>query len=424
MNLRLLLTSSLLGLSLVACNGGGSAPAAIGTVGAVTVQASGTTAAVLQGATTANGVTTASLASIVTQAQLTTLGLSTAPTVAFPSGVTPAGNIAISNAIPSGVSTFSVHAPVALNASRSTESSSVSNATGLVYAFFTPTATLSLPAGSGVSFTFNLINAPTAGVNYHLAYYANGTWTADTFDKGSISGSAVTVTVTPPVAVNLAVGQTYGIALYSIPNSVDAGATAAPTTTASPGATASPSATASPRATSSPTATATPTTAPTTAATTGPTPAATGTVTTSTTLSVQASGGQIGGATATSLTVPVANSVSNLSYSIYTSKPAAVTAPTGVTTVYGYGVITPSATVTFPAGSNAVAQLIVPSPNIGLIPSGQFKLAYSVNGSTWVNGVGSSTVSGTNITLNVSNPITNVDTTLTGGQTYYIAIYQ
>jgi hypothetical protein len=150
LNLRLLLASSVLGLSLVACNGGGSAPSPTGqSIPTGTQSGSSTvyTSAISSAVQSATGVSSA------------TIGIPT-------SAGAPAGVLgAPAAAPPSGVSTLSL-----AKSGLTTQSSTVANGTALIYIPFTPSSNYTLPSSSTVSFTFGLVS-PSTSSNYHVAFY-------------------------------------------------------------------------------------------------------------------------------------------------------------------------------------------------------------------------------------------------------------
>ena len=358
MNLRLLFASTLLGVSLAACNGGGNAPAPIGPVstGPVTTTISSTALTAGQPITTGSALQAASGISSFT------------PTL--PSGLASSASNAsysVSNVAPSGVPTLKVAGPVAQSVQ---SSSTVANATDILFLNVTPTSTISLSGDYSVSFTF--ANGVTSGTSYYLAVYNGSTWTANaTGTAGSISGSTVTFSSTFPANLSLSANTPYVIALYSI---------------------------------------------------------ATPTLSTSGSVPLQISGtpvsvsGSLYNGTE-SLTLPNASVATTLGYSLSTTAPSGVTPPTsGVTTVLGYATVSPTASTSFASGSQAT---LTYTPTSGST-SGTYNLAYSLDGQTWVTGVAASTTSsGTTSTGTTTFNLTaSSAVNLTGGSTYYLALYQ
>lgn len=368
MNLRLLLTSSLLGFSLVACGGGGSTPTPLAPVNTPVTQS------VIPSITTdSNG--NAVLNPGLSNATLVALGLTGQPLIGGPpslSSIVPAGTtVAYSNFTPTSVSTF--------NDSRKTLSATVGGATGLIYTSFTAPSTFTIPKSTSLVFTFPLASV-TSGANYHLAFYNGASWQADTSDVGAYSNGNLTVAVKTPLDVTFSSGTRYAFALYSVSATSDAA---------------------------------------------GPTAIASGTTNISKTDATQVSATFSGSGTSGFLTIPVAQSIvgdGSVAYSIYSSTPTNVDPLTGngVNTVIGYGVITPKSDIIFAAGSTATAALTVSSSSF---LSGSYLLAYSTDGSTWVKGLGTYSTSGSTGTLSISTPTGN-DVTLSGSSKYYIAIYK
>ena len=377
LNIRVLVTASLIALALAACSGGGNAPAPL------TTQTLSVPSPVPNGS---NSVYTSTLTSAAQQAT----GISSS-SIAIPTadGV-PAGSLAVSAAPPTGITTFSYAGPVLLpQGQRAKKSTTLDNATALAYIGFTPSANFTLPASSPVTFSFTLVNGPQSGTDYHLAFSSAGVWSPDLTDIGTVNGSTVTITVTPPADVTLSAGSPYGIVLYSIPASVDTGASPAPS--ASP--------------TSTPIAT----------------------LSTSGTLLTGAAGasavsysGTLFGEAAEIAIPPDTVGNQSLAYTVSLTPPTGVTPPTiNVTTVYGYATVTPANTITFPAGSTVTGSLAYPT---GATPSGTFSVAYSLDGINWVYGFGSATASNGSF-VNYSYT-SSVDLTLSANTTYYLAIYQ
>jgi hypothetical protein len=368
------------------CSGNGGP----GTTGGGTIlsQASGTGTATAQGGdlgvtffNSQNGVnlglvptvsvsgSTATWTPNLSDAMLSTLGLTSNPTISGPSSlasIIPSGlGITYSTTPPGSISTFSLHK------GRSKQSATIGGATGLIYAMFTPSSAFTIPA-SPLTFTYPLAVAPSIGVDYRMAFYNGTTWTADTFDPiGTISGNSLSVTVTPPADLPLTAGTEYGMVLYTVPTSLDTASIASGTINVG---------------TSPSTATAT-----------------------------------ISGAQG-SLDLSGADSVGQIAYNVSLAAPVGVTPPTsGVTTIYGYAAIMPASTLVFPQNSTVTASLVT-DPNTVTVPGGNYFVAYSPDGVSWTNGIGTSTVNGNTVSITASNTL--ADMTLTGGRTYYLAVYQ
>jgi hypothetical protein len=387
LNIRLILASTLIGLSLVACNGGGSTPNPLGTTVTPSPSASPLATATPTATPTASpGTTTAQSAVTVTTGgvlspslsatDLAGLGLAsgTQPTISGLSGLTlpstlPA--VTYSNVLPNSVSTFG----------RRKLSTTVPGATALIYTSFTAPA-ITVPIGTSLTFSYPFATAPAADTQFNMAFFDGTTWTADTANVGVVSGSTVTVTTTALTsAYNLVSGTTYAAVLYS---SVS---TASPT----------------------PTPSATPTALPTFTPIAG-TASVSSHHPDSTSLTIDGNAG--------SVVLPQASASGSLAYSISPMAPNGVTALSGagVTSVWGYATVTPGSDITFSSGATATASLSAPA-----IPSGSYALAYSSDGTNWITGIGSSSVSGSTLTLTVTN---TADTTLSNGTSYYVALYQ
>lgn len=391
LNIRLFLASTLIGLSLVACNGGGSSPNPLGTIGGTPTPTPTPTGTATPAATVAQSVTPAVANGVLTptlsSATLAGLGLTSAPTISVPTGVTlPATlpQVTYSNAQPTSITTFGRK-----GLSRSTKqvtSLTVPGATGLIFTSFAPTSDFVLPPGASATFTYPLSTTPAVGTVYNLAFFDGNQWNADTADVGVVSGNTVTVTATSQTGGTLSANMTYAVVLYST-----SAVSASPSPSASPSAT--PTATASPLVNGT---------------------LSIGTDTSNDTAAISGAQG--------SLTLPGAYTAGNLNYSLSSAAPSGVTPPSGANTVYGYATLTPASTLIFPVNSTVTASLTPPSGET--VPSGNYSFAYSSDGQTWVTGIGSSSIHDSNSTVVITASNTTNDLQLTGGSVYYVAVYQ
>ena len=231
-SLHTLVVLGTLGALLAGCSGGGSTPAASGSVSATT---STQTLSVV--ANTPATITAPSAGGYTPAISLP--GLSTAITAPVTS----------SSTVPSGVTTFSLAGPV-------TQSvvglqGKPSNGTTLLYVGVTPNVSTSVTAGTTFGLQLTLPSAASSSLSYYLAFFDGKTWYTNVVTAaGTASGSSVKWT-SLPISINYTfnAGTTYAFALYSVPSTgsgTTAGTTPTPTPTATATATATPSATATP----------------------------------------------------------------------------------------------------------------------------------------------------------------------------------
>lgn len=206
MKLRSLIVSSLIGLSLAACNAGSTLPSSTTTTQATVTQSysnQAVTAGTPFSLPAAGGVT---------------------PAITSSSGLTFSGSVTDSTSLPANVGTFSLAGPVLQDLR--TSKSTVANSTAIVYSSFTPTTSLTLTGTFG--FTAQLASSSVpSGYNYYLAFYNGSSWDATDFpNAATVTTSGTTSTITfsaltlPSAGLTLSAGTTYAAALYALPSNV------------------------------------------------------------------------------------------------------------------------------------------------------------------------------------------------------------